>query len=155
MNPLQFVMEVSAGNPGAATFASQAINFPLGYEGLEKMFRVGITGAKLYMLWNDVCDRDLGLTVTVMNFAEVKDIVEHINYDGGRGYPFSEEELNALAETKERSVEPIWVREVRKALEGIDRDVMRHVQVGIHHINAQNWEIIIRPDIPNNLFGRF
>ncbi len=148
MDTLSFVLSVSDGNPGAAAFASQAVNFPLGYEGLRRMLDNDIKGCRLYMLWNDVCGRDVGLTVTVMNFAEVPDIVEHINYEGGRGYSFTKEELNHYAEIKERSVEPIWVREVRKALESVDREVMCHIKVSIHHLSGRNYEIIIRPDLP-------
>jgi hypothetical protein len=49
----------------------------------------GIKGSKLYMLWNDCCDRDISKAVDIMINEPIDSIVEHINYERGRGIPYS------------------------------------------------------------------
>ena len=56
-------------------------------QGFQRMQENGITGDKLYMLWNDCCGRDTGLALETMMCMDMEEIVRHINYDGGRGFP--------------------------------------------------------------------
>ena len=60
------------------------------------MISIGVVGDKLYMLWNDCCDRDTALAVAVMNNLTEGEILRHINYEQGRGTPFTEEEKEKL-----------------------------------------------------------
>ena len=89
------VIDVCAGNPGALTFAMAAIGKDPGaaFHGLNRMKKAGITGSRLYMLWNDCCSRDTAETLKVMLDYPIDLIHRHINYESGRGIPF-----NATAE---------------------------------------------------------
>lgn len=84
------VIDVCAGNPGALTFAMAAIGKDPGaaFHGLNRMKEAGITGSKLYMLWNDCCGRDTAEALRVMLDCPIDLIHRHINYESGRGIPF-------------------------------------------------------------------
>lgn len=90
--------EICEGNPGALTFLMGAYDAdPFGAEvGFDRMNRHGITGTKLYMLWNDCCGRDTQQALLIMKVCDVDEIKRHINYEGGRGFPFTTEELEEL-----------------------------------------------------------
>ena len=85
--------DICEGNPGALTFLSFAYrDNPFKAErAFQRMQNNNITGCKLYMLWNDCCDRDTEKTVRIMNENDIHDIVLHINYENGRGIPYEEE----------------------------------------------------------------
>ena len=83
-------MAVCGGNPGAMTFYVQAHDicvyrgFILSYaaqKAFDRMLENDITGDKLYMLWNDCCDRDTEKALKVIMDHDIDDIVEHINYE--------------------------------------------------------------------------
>ena len=78
---------ICEGNPGALTFLMQAYDTDMfrAERAFQRMQDNGITGSKLYMLWNDCCDRDTDHALIVMQNMSVEDIVRHINYEGGRG----------------------------------------------------------------------
>lgn len=86
------------GNPGAINFLLTAfdINEARAEAIFQRMSNSGIAGAQLYMLWNDCCGRDTKLAMRIAQFASIEDIRTHINYDGGRGFPFTAEELASL-----------------------------------------------------------
>jgi len=79
--------DICAGNPGVMTFLMQAYaTNPFKAErAFQRMQDNGITGSRLYMLWNDCCDRDTAHALKVMLNMSVEKIVHHINYEGGRG----------------------------------------------------------------------
>lgn len=52
------------------------------------MYKNNIREEKLYMLWNDCCDRNTGEAIYIMNKKTITEIIEHINYEHGRGIPF-------------------------------------------------------------------
>lgn len=85
--------DICKGNPGALTFMMEAYNkFMFKAErAFARMRDNGIDGAKLYMLWNDCCDRNTDMAVSIMCNHDIDDIVEHINYENGRGIKFEEE----------------------------------------------------------------
>ena len=84
---------MSDGNPGCMAAVSEllALDAERGLEACNRMLRANITGAKLYMLWNDCCDRDTAKTLDIMLTHDISDIKEHINYEGGRGIPYDEQ----------------------------------------------------------------
>ena len=94
IGPLDF----AAGNPGAARLVVEAykVNAQHAEEGFLKMLTAGVTGDKLYMLWNDCCDRDTVLAMAAMNILPEEEILRHINYEGGRGIPLTDEEKEKL-----------------------------------------------------------
>lgn len=82
---------IAEGNPGAMTFLVTAYRLaPIAAEAaFKRMKENSITGAKLYMLWNDCCDRDTYIAMQVMTYCSIEKINEHINYENGRGIPFT------------------------------------------------------------------
>ena len=79
--------DICKGNPGALTFVMLAYEYnPYRAEAaFRRMQNNGITGDKLYMLWNDCCDRDVEQALVNMECMSMEEIVSHINYEGGRG----------------------------------------------------------------------
>ena len=57
---MMVTFDICAGNPGALQFLMQAYDMDMfkAEQGFQRMQRAGITGARLYMLWNDCCNRD-------------------------------------------------------------------------------------------------
>ena len=84
--------DLCEGNPGALTFMLEAYKYrPFAAEcAFARMRDAGITGSKLYMLWNDCCSRDTQKAVGIMRKHEIDDILKHINYGEGRGIPYGE-----------------------------------------------------------------
>lgn len=89
--PDMLAINVCAGNPGALGFVMAAIEKDPGAarHGLSRMLEAGITGAKLYMLWNDCCSRDTAEALRAMLDYPIEMITKHINYENGRGIPFT------------------------------------------------------------------
>lgn len=87
-----------AGNPGAARFVLEAYhkNALRAENGFLKMLSIGVVGDRLYMLWNDCCECDTVLAMAVMNEMPEEEILRHINYEQGRGIPFTDEEKEKL-----------------------------------------------------------
>lgn len=84
--------DICEGNPGALQFLMQAYDIdPFRAERCFRRMRGnGISGSKLYMLWNDCCGRDTEKTMDIMEGRGIDEIKCHINYDGGRGIPFED-----------------------------------------------------------------
>ncbi len=85
------------GNPGALAFMMEAYDPKKSMGDLFKIERAfarvikeGITGSKLYMLWNDCCNRDTDKAIQIMLNNDIDDIKKHINYEAGRGIPYEE-----------------------------------------------------------------
>ena len=87
-------LDICKGNPGALTFVMLAYEYnPYRAEAaFRRMQNNGITGDKLYMLWNDCCDRDVEQALVNMECMSMEEIVSHINYEGGRGIPIPKKE---------------------------------------------------------------
>lgn len=87
-------IDLCEGNPGALTFMKEAYDFsPFQAEvGFQRMASNGITGSKLYMLWNDCCDRNTEFAIGIMRYKDIADIREHINYENGYGISYLNEE---------------------------------------------------------------
>ena len=91
---MMVTFDICAGNPGALQFLMQAYDMDMfkAEQGFQRMQRAGITGARLYMLWNDCCDRDVEQALVNMECMSMEEIVSHINYEGGRGIPIPKKE---------------------------------------------------------------
>lgn len=89
-------IDICEGNAGALTFFMDA--YKMNSYGADKAFQRmkenSITGDKLYMLWNDCCDRDVEKTIQVMTNHTIEDILQHINYENGRGTRYTETEID-------------------------------------------------------------
>lgn len=86
--------EYCGGNPGVLSFfiegleldANRAVN------GFQRMKLNEIHSEKLYMLWNDCCNRDTKRAIYIMLHDNIESIHRHINYENGRGIPYTEDE---------------------------------------------------------------
>lgn len=81
--------DICMGNPGALQFLIAAYERDMftAETCFQRMQKNGIVGAKLYMLWNDCCGRDVDMALKAMMCMDIEEIVRHINYEGGRGIP--------------------------------------------------------------------
>lgn len=93
--------DICGGNPGALQFLLAAYRADMfkAETAFQRMQDNNITGARLYMLWNDCCDRDTELALQIACAAPIDQIVHHINYEGGRGFPFTPEEMAAVLQS--------------------------------------------------------
>ena len=93
---------ITEGNPGALTFLMDAYRKdPFKAElGFKRMWDAGITGSRLYMLWNDCCDRNTEEAIYVMATKEIGLILHHIDSGRGRGIPFNIKPVSASNEAK-------------------------------------------------------
>ena len=95
--------EYCGGNPGALSFfiegleldANRAVN------GFQRMKLNEIHGEKLYLLWNDCCNRDTKRAIYIMLHDNIQNIHRHINYGKGRGIPYTENEPKPYKRKKE------------------------------------------------------
>ena len=81
--------DICEGNPGTLTFLMEAYQIhPFRAEAaFKRMQDAGITGSRLYMLWNDCCERDTESAVEIMRSKEINFIRQHIDGGCGRGIP--------------------------------------------------------------------
>ena len=84
-----FITEICGGIVGTLAFIGEAFALsPTEAEcGLKRMKSLGITGSKLYMLWNDCCERDTDFTLTVMNSCSADQIIHCVKDGHGMGIP--------------------------------------------------------------------
>lgn len=89
----QVIFKMSEGNPGCIAFLSDLLgtHHPMAVLFILRFDILGLYGSKLYMLWNDCCDRSAIKVIEVLekNMAgEISDIeiVEHVS--GTYGTPF-------------------------------------------------------------------
>lgn len=85
--------DICKGNPGALMFLMDAYKKYMfrAERAFQRMQDAGITGARLYMFWNDCCNRDTGKAINLMIEWPIEKIAQHINYEGGRGIPALDE----------------------------------------------------------------
>lgn len=90
---------ICEGNPGAIVFLMSAYDIDIfkAETAFQRMQDNNITGAKLYMLWNDCCNRNTELALEIAFKIPIDKIIEHINYINGRGFPFTKEELSSFS----------------------------------------------------------
>lgn len=108
---------VIEGNPGALTFYTEAHDlcvyrgFILSFaaqKAFDRMLENGITGAKLYMLWNDCCDRDTEKALKIIMDHDIDDIVEHINYENGRGIKYDDTDERFTMRDAAQEFNDLW-----------------------------------------------
>lgn len=87
---------ITEGNPGALTFLMEAYTKtgnPIKAElAFQRMRNAGITGPRLYMLWNDCCGRDTDQAISIMTEKDITIILHHIDDGKGYGIPFKKVE---------------------------------------------------------------
>ncbi len=79
--------DICKGNPGALTFLIEAYKIHMGKAEMafQKLQNADITGAKIYMLWNDCCERNVEKTIDMILKEDIDTISHYLNYENGRG----------------------------------------------------------------------
>jgi hypothetical protein len=85
------LLRLADGNPGALTFIMEAGKMfdERVDKGFKRMQAHNITGSRLYILWNDCCDRNTEKAIRVMYEENIDEIIKHITHNG-RGIPFAD-----------------------------------------------------------------
>lgn len=67
------IISMSDGNPGAINFLMKLVetDIGIGLTVIKQLDGYNVRGAKLYMLWNDVCYRNLKNVFKVMDEIEI------------------------------------------------------------------------------------
>lgn len=83
-----FVIKLSDGNPGCMMFVIQALHETpeRAVTALERAQLYDLKGSRLYMLWNDCCNRNTKVAVNILLEESMRDIRRHVS--GGYGMPF-------------------------------------------------------------------
>ena len=90
--------DICKGNPGALTFLMDAYDkylFKAEYA-FQKMQDANIVGDKLYILWNDCCNRNTERTIDMVIENDIKTLNYLINYENGRGLRYCPEVLGQM-----------------------------------------------------------
>lgn len=87
------ILKMSDGNPGAITFMIQLLSsgHPTDMMIIVTLDALGIYGSKAYMVWNDICDKNLEtVRLMMMNLSFGKITKEHLleNLSQGRAVPY-------------------------------------------------------------------
>ena len=82
-------------NMGAVDFMMKAyqINGAEAEYAFKRMHHYKICGDKLYMIWNDCCDRNTEKAIRVMKDCSIDFILTKLNYEHGRGIKITSEEM--------------------------------------------------------------
>lgn len=85
--------DVVEGNPGALCFLIEAYDINIGEAEMafQKLQDAFITGDKIYILWNDCCNRNTERTIDMILDNEVEILKHFINYEKGRGLRYCPE----------------------------------------------------------------
>jgi hypothetical protein len=103
--PMSMIMKMSEGNPGCCTFLCEMLKKRDWFGSVPPELlmlhfdTIGLYGSRLYMLWNDCCDRDLDKVELVLRNYQMGELTEKEimdNVSQGRGTPF--ENLKTLEE---------------------------------------------------------
>ncbi len=92
MDYLEKYIGLCDGNPGAMRFLAEAVSVDpiIAIRVLSLLEEYDIRGDKIYILWNDCCDRKTEFTMHVLLTKSIAEIKEHINYGNIRGILFDE-----------------------------------------------------------------
>ena len=95
---------ITEGNPGALSFVMAAYaKDPFKAEhGFQRMQNAGITGSRLYMLWNDCCNRNTEMAMDIMFIKAIDVILHHIDDGKGFGIPFEKNSIETSCMPIER-----------------------------------------------------
>ena len=92
MSIKEAIIAMSEGNPGALTCMMEMMDSnPMALLDILYFDSLGIYGSKIYMLWNDCCDRDMNKLNETLRYFREGDISEeeiHANLDKVRAEPF-------------------------------------------------------------------
>ena len=92
------IYALCAGNPGALSFIVKAYHESSrdAEYGFNRMAENGITGSRLYMLWNDCCERDTRQVLDVMLYDTIQSVIDHINDSEGRGIVYTAKDMQKI-----------------------------------------------------------
>lgn len=80
MNTIDYVYELSEGNPGALTFIMECLKPENLTRAIPIFLRLeicpSIKGSNLYVLWNDLCDREIDKVTKLCSSMCPNDVLE-------------------------------------------------------------------------------
>lgn len=81
MRKLSDYLSITKGDPGVLIFLMDAYDKSLSMAefGFQRMRDAGITGPELYILWNDHCNRDTKMAMSIMINEEINKIIHYID----------------------------------------------------------------------------
>lgn len=88
MNVLNQIYSLSKGNPGATRFLMELMEDPpIGVQVFPKLEEYGLTGSSLYVLWSDLCDKDIHKVLNLIKKCPKEILVEACSREdySGRG----------------------------------------------------------------------
>ncbi len=86
---LDIAMSMGEGNPGALSLVMEILTGePKNIFILLKCDAYRIYGSRLYMFWNDCCDRDINRMRQAIDEYNREEILDHIDNNGGYGKKF-------------------------------------------------------------------
>lgn len=90
-SPMEVMTKMSEGNPGALQTLFLLFSEADGLPYVLALDAIGIYGSRLYMLWNDCCNRDIGKVKKILyrwarDEIKSEEILAHVS--GGCGTPF-------------------------------------------------------------------
>ena len=85
--------EIFEGNIGAFSFAAEAYKLMPGQaeSAFRKLRDANIKGSKIYMIWNDCCNRNTERAIDMVLENDIDTINHFINYENGRGLRYCPE----------------------------------------------------------------
>jgi hypothetical protein len=66
MTTMDMILVMSEGNPGALTVVMQLLEREDGFPTILCLDSLGLYGSKVYMLWSDVCKKNLDLMTNIL-----------------------------------------------------------------------------------------
>lgn len=105
--PVELITKMSDGNPGAATVLMEMVSkgrfvdpqsLHLGFGGVFTLDTLGIYGTDIYVLWSDICGKQLNKTLAVLRAHQlglfdgdtIKDACSRQDYSGRNMIPVEE-----------------------------------------------------------------
>ena len=85
MNSPQTFASLSKGNPGALAFLMELVKPEMPIRTIARLENSGIVGADLYVLWSDICEKDMAKVIKLVDGCPLpllKDACSRQDYSG-------------------------------------------------------------------------
>lgn len=76
-----FIVKIANGNIGALTCCMELLGTSneKAITALQRAYEMGLKGDKLYLIWNDCCDRNAIKTIEVLHEKSKEELWDHID----------------------------------------------------------------------------
>lgn len=76
METMTQIVEMAEGNPGAITCLAETMSYVNGEVIKDILLKYNIKGTDIYVLWSDICSKNLNLMYYILNNASKEDVIE-------------------------------------------------------------------------------